>query len=80
LAIAEASEGLAFNAADITRPHLLDYKIQDPVYVDFTALNATQSIGYLNVYTNNAQYGASTVATDYLVIHSEFVIQFRGLA
>jgi hypothetical protein len=80
LATAEAAKGLFFPAADITKMHLLDYKIFDPVYTDFTALNATQSVGYLNVYTNNANYGSSTVATDYFSITPVFTIQFRGFA
>jgi hypothetical protein len=80
LAIAEASEGLVFSASDTVTDHLLDYKIMDPVYVDYTALSATQSVGYLNVYTNNANYGSSAAATDYMVASIEFVIQFRGLA
>lgn len=80
LAIAEAAEGLFFNMSASDTPHQLDYKINDPVYVDYTQLNATQTIGYLNVYTNNANYGANAVATDVLVIIPHFVIQFRGLA
>ncbi len=80
LAIAEAAEGLFFNMSASDTPHQLDYKINDPVYVDYTQLNATQTIGYLNVYTNNANYGSNAVATDVLVIIPHFVIQFRGLA
>jgi hypothetical protein len=80
LAIAEASEGLAFSAADVTNTHLLDYKLMDPVFVDFTQTNATQNVGNINWFTNNANYGSSTVATDYFLVHIELVIQFRGLA
>jgi hypothetical protein len=80
LATAEAAKGLFINASCVNKEHLLDYKIYDPVYTDFTALNATQSVGYLNVYTNNANYGASTVATDYLMITPMFTFQFRGFA
>lgn len=80
LAISEASEGLAFNASDIVNPHLLDYKVMDPVLADFTAIGTTQNIGNINWFTNNANYGSSTVATDYFLVHIEAVIQFRGLA
>lgn len=80
LAIAEASEGLAFNASDITKGHLLDYKLMDPVLSDFTQVGTTQNIGNINWFTNNANYGSSTVATDYFLVHIEFVVQFRGLA
>ncbi len=80
LAIAEASEGLVFSASDVVTDHLLDYKVMDPVYADFSGLNVTQPFGWLNYFTNNAQYGSSIVATDYFVASIEFVIQFRGLA
>jgi hypothetical protein len=80
LAIAEASDGLIFGASDVVHDHLLDYKIMDPVYVDYTQVSVTQSVGYLNVYTNNANYGSSAAATDYFAVSIEFVIQFRGLA
>jgi hypothetical protein len=79
-AIAEAEKGISFAAGDITRTHTLVYRIMDPVYVDYTALNATQSVGYLNVFTNNANWGSSTVATDYFTCVPEFTIQFRGFA
>lgn len=80
LAIAEAARGVVANASDVTREFRLDYKIMDPVYVDYTQLNATQSVGYFNVYTNNANYGASAAATDYCVVTPVFTIQFRGYA
>lgn len=80
LAIAQADKGLSPNMSDVARRHMLDYRIMDPVYVDYTQLNATQGIGYLNVYTNNAQYGSTVVATDVCVITPEFTIQFRGFA
>ena len=80
LAIAEASEGLAFNASDVTRDHILDYKIMDPVYVDFTQVGTTQGVGWINWFTNNANYGSSAAATDYFMAHIVCTIQFRGLA
>ncbi len=80
LAIAEASEGLCFSAGDVVTPHVLTYRIMDPVYIDYTQLNATQTIGYINTYTNNANYGATGVATDYVGVHAKLLFQFRGLA
>ncbi len=52
----------------------------DPVYVDYTQMNSSQTIGYINTFTNNANYGSSTVATEYLVIIPNMLFQFRGLA
>ncbi len=79
LAMAEASEGITFSASDITRPHVLDFKIFDPSRLDFTS-GTSSVIGYVKTYTNNANYGASTVATDYLVLHIRLLFQFRGLS
>jgi hypothetical protein len=80
LAISRADRGLLVNASEITKEHDLDYKIYDPVYTDYTQLNATQTIGYLNVFTNNANYGSSAAATDYMLVTPELTFQFRGFA
>ncbi len=80
LATSEADRGIVANCSDVAKEFRLDYKIMDPVYVDYTPVGTQQAVGYLNVYTNNANYGASIVATDYFVIIPQITFQFRGFA
>jgi len=42
--------------------------------------NTTASIGNLKIYTNNADFGSSVVATDYAVITGTMRVAFRGFA
>jgi len=70
-----------FSAGDNSKHHILTYNPRDPATQVWTAVATTTSpIGYLKVYTNNADFAASTVATDYLVVMATLVIEFRGYA
>lgn len=68
-----------FSAGGNMRPTTLTYRPTDIAYALFQPTStSTFVIGYLNVYTDNANYAAPITATDLFVIRAEYTIQFRG--
>ncbi len=80
--LAEAQQKMvsAFSASDVTKPHTMKWCAQDPLDLQYTTIATTNVVPVTyKVFTNNANFGASTVATPYLEIVPEFLVQFRGL-
>lgn len=66
-------------AASRPGPHVLDYVPHDPAEQGWSLVSAASGIiGYHKVYTDNANYGSSIVATPYSLLDLELTIQFRG--
>lgn len=69
-----------FPASDVDRVHTLSYVPHDPAQQTWTTVAAgNPTIGYFKLYTDNAAYGSSIVATQYLSLTFDLTVQFRGL-
>lgn len=80
-AIAASNIALRFSAGSNDSKHSLVYRPADYAYLDWLTPGTTTSpVGWLNVYTDNANYGATVAVADYLVIEAIFTLQFRGLS
>ncbi len=81
LALSKDNKTLTFSLSDSSRSHTLDYTIKDPNLTIWAPVTTTTAqVGYVKVYTDNAAYGATTVATDVLVVVGTMVVDFRGFA
>jgi hypothetical protein len=70
-----------FSAGGNSKVTTLSYRPVDYAYLDWTPVTtSTSPVGYLNVYTDNANFASSTTATDYCVIRATLTFQFRGYA
>jgi hypothetical protein len=55
------------------------YHPSDYQYLEFIPTSTTTSVvGYLNVYTDNANYASPVAATDAFVLCAKYTIQLRG--
>jgi len=79
--LAEAQERytLTCSAASIDTQPMLKWICSDPLDLQYLAISATANVSSFKSFTNNAQFGSSIVATDYVEIEPEFQFQFRGL-
>ncbi len=78
LAECEAAHALRFPAGDVFSPHTRLYHLHDPLDLEYTAIGTAKTVGYINVFTDNANYGSSAVATDYCSLQVRYLCQFRG--
>jgi len=78
---AKAQNAMArrFPACDV-QVNQLSYVPHDPAQQTWQLVSsgAATSIGNHKIFTNNPDYGASTVATQYLSLEYELTVQFRG--
>jgi hypothetical protein len=79
-AIAIAAKGIRFSASDVLGSHLQTYAVTDPFDLEYASLPTSKVVGYYNLFTDNANWGASVVATAYCVTDIELHVQFRGFA
>ncbi len=80
-ALAQTANAIRFNASSIDRVHSLDYIPHDPLQQQWqTVSSGTAGIGYFKMFTNNADFGSSTVATPYCYVRLKVLVQFRGFA
>jgi hypothetical protein len=78
-ALAVNAMALKFPASSVEKIHQLTYTPHDPAQQTFTTVAAgNPTIGYFKLYTDNTNYGASIVATQYLHLELDCVVQFRG--
>jgi hypothetical protein len=79
--LAEANERavLTLSAAAIDRSPTLAWTAADPLDLQYNAINVNYTPVTFKVYTNNANFGSSIVATDYLELQVFYQLQFRGL-
>ncbi len=79
-AIADARKNrcLRFNASDTGKPHQMTLTPHDPTLQQWNDTAVGLTIGVYKMYTDNANYGSSIVATDYCTVQFDLTIQFRG--
>jgi hypothetical protein len=79
--LAEAQERyiLSENASAIDRRPQLMWTAADPLDLQYSAIGTAYSPVTFKVYTDNANFGSSIVATDYVEVEGEIRFQFRGL-
>lgn len=77
---AQNNKVLAFPIGGNSRTYTLTYRPTDFDLEGWQDLATTTFVyGYLNVYTNNADFASNTVATDAVTVRAEYDIEFRGL-
>lgn len=80
-ASASTNNVVSFSAGGNNKVTKLIYKPLDFAYLDWTPVaTSTGAVGYFNVYSDNANFASSIVATDYLVVRVWLTLQFRGFA
>jgi len=80
--LAEANERavLICSAAAVDKALSLKWVAADPLDLQYTPIAITNIVpSTFKVFTNNANFGSSIVATDYLEVEPVFQFQFRGL-
>jgi len=79
--LAEANERAVMicSAASIDTQPDLKWICADPLDLQYQAIGNSVTVSSFKTFTNNAQFGSSVVATDYMEIEPEFQLQFRGL-
>jgi len=79
--LAEAQERatLIQNASAVDRNPVLKWTCADPSDLMYVPTATAFVTATFKVFTNNANFGSSIVATDYLEVEPEFQFQFRGL-
>lgn len=69
---------LKFSASSVQKTHILVWKPVSLPDLAYTPVATALNPAWFKVYTDNASFGASVVATQYFTSVMEFVIQFRG--
>jgi len=79
--LAEANERavLTPSASGTSLSPVLKWVAADPLDLQYSALSSSPQPATFKVFTNNANFGSSIVATDYLEVEPAFQFQFRGL-
>jgi hypothetical protein len=79
--LAEAQEryisSISAGAVD-TKPSWL-WTCADPLDLQYLPIGTAKTVVTFKFFTNNANFGSSIVATDYIEIESRLRVQFRGL-
>jgi len=68
-----------FNSGNSKSDFVMRWRANDLVDLQWSAIATTQTPAYFKIYSDNANYGASIVATPYLLIEPEYIVEFRGL-
>lgn len=79
--LAEAQERavLSCSASSVDVMSELDWTSGDTLDLQYLAIGTATTLCTFKEYTNNANFGSSTVATDYYEVVPSFQLQFRGL-
>jgi len=78
---AKQNKTTTFAAGSNQRTHTIFFNPKNTVTQAWTLCTTTTApIGYLKVYTNNADFASSIVATDYVVISGVLTVAFRNYA
>jgi hypothetical protein len=67
-----------FSAGDVTRTHTLVWRPKDLLDLQYSSTGVSKKPVYFKLYSDNANYGSSIVASQYLSVHMAYTIQFRG--
>jgi len=73
-----ATQSMSCSATD--KVLLAKWSCSDPLDLQYSAIGTTYTPVTFKAYTDNANFGSSVVATDYLEVSGMFQFQFRGLA
>jgi len=68
-----------FNSGNGRSDFVMRWSATDLVDLQWSAIATTQTPVYFKIYTDNTNYGASAVATPYLLVEPEYIVEFRGL-
>ncbi len=78
---AKDNKTLTFSAGDNARTHVLSFNPRNQNTQAWTPITTTTlSCGEFKIYTDNANYASTTVATDYCVVTGTMTVAFRGFA
>ncbi len=77
LAEAQQKSDRRFSCASPS-PHVLTWTASDPLDLQYLDMATTTSVACYKIYTDNANFGSSAVATPYAEITASYWIQFRG--
>jgi hypothetical protein len=77
-ALEKASHRLAASSSDYARS--LVWTPTDLTDLNFKSTGTASSPVYIKIYTDNANFGSSIVATPYLLLEVKALVQFRGYA
>jgi len=79
--LAEAQERavMIISASAVDQKPVLKWVAADPLDLQYIPIATSVTPVTFKVYTNNANFGSSIVATDYLEVEPVFQFQFRGL-
>jgi hypothetical protein len=56
----------------------IEFVVRDPSQLNYSLLTVVTNYGYYKLFTNNADFGSSIVATQYCLKEVEALVQFRG--
>jgi hypothetical protein len=74
------AEAKQVNFADIVGNHKMTYVPHDPAQQTWTLVaSGAPIVGYFKVFTDNANFGSTIIATTVGIIAYDLVVQFRGL-
>jgi len=79
LAEAEERAVLSISASSTDLNPYLKWVCADPLDLQYQPIATVITLATFKTFTNNANFGSSVVATDYLEVVPEFQLQFRGL-
>lgn len=71
---------MQFAAADVNGRHEIVWVPTDPIDLEYKATSVSSNPAYVQVYTNNANWGAPIVVTTLGNLQLSFLIQFREYA
>jgi hypothetical protein len=78
-AFAASNKVVSFSMGSNDRVKTLIYRPSDFQYMEFVQASTTSTtVGYLNIYTDNANYASPIAVTDAFVLRAEYIVQFRG--
>jgi len=79
--LAEANERATkvVNASNVGSQVTMDWVCADPLDLQYQVITAVTQPSTFKIYTDNANFGSSIVATDYFEVEPIFQFQFRGL-
>ncbi len=76
---AKQNKTVTFPAGDTSKTHVMKYNPNNAVTQAWTPVSNTTAVcGNFKIYTNNADFGSTTVATDYVVVTGTIWVAFRG--
>lgn len=64
--------------ASVVGTKTIEFTVRDPTQLNYSPLATSTTVGYYKMYTNNADFGSSIVASQYCLKEVEALCQFRG--